>query len=90
MEGIILAAVPVIVNIIMQFIKRIPEFSELKEGNRKTALRVSAYILSVVAMYLSQYTSDEIDLTAIESMVAGAVTFLMSQGLYHLKSPTQK
>lgn len=90
MDSIILASVPIIVNVLMMFVKKIPEFSEMKEGNRKVSLRASAYLLSVVSLYLSQYVSSGLDFSAIESMISGFVTFLMSQGLYLITHKTQK
>ena len=90
MEAIIIAVTPVIVNILMKYVKMIPEFSEMQEGNRKTALRFSAYGLSFVSIYLTQYISDGLDMTMIQTMLTSLVPFLMSQGLYHLKQSTQK
>jgi len=85
MELLFVLLTPFLVNVVMQLWKKLPAFSSLNDGWKKTMLRGSAGALSFALVLLNNYMNgSELDPTVVENAVSTFIVFLASQGSYLL------
>lgn len=83
-EQLMLTTTPIIVNFLMNLIKKVPGYNQIQDTTLKIQLRSIAYVLSVASVLLTSYVSDSVDFTSIQTLLVGAVEFVLSQGTYLL------